>query len=106
MLSTLFPLGNLIGGIIAEGHPWWHAALGHCGPSKPRPTNFQAPFQIPKNWGYGHHDYLRVDPPPPAGCSIPLPIDVPPDTTAKPCVGGDGWQQVWSAAFASTRFET
>ncbi len=50
VLSALFPLGNLIGGIIAEGHPWWHAALGHCGPSKPRPGNFQSPFEIPDNW--------------------------------------------------------
>lgn len=103
VLSALFPLGNLIGGIIAEGHPWWHAALGHCGPSKPRPGNLQPPFQIPSKWGYGHHDYLRVDPPPP--CSISVPTDVPPGGTDEPCGGVDGWQQEWSAAFCSTRFQ-
>ena len=46
VLSALFPLGNLIGGIIAEGHPWWHAALGRSGPAKARPANFESPFEI------------------------------------------------------------
>ena len=105
VLSTLFPLGNLLGGIIAAGHPWWHGALGHSGPSNPRPANFEAPFQIPQTWDYGHHDYLRVDPPPPAGCAIGVPANVSPEGTGKPCGGADGWQQVWSAAFASTRFQ-
>lgn len=103
VLSTLFPLGNLIGGIIAEGHPWWHAALGHCGPSKPRPANFQAPFEIPSNWEYGHHNYLQVDPPPLP--SIALPTDVPPDGSPEPAFGAQGWQETWSAAFCSTRFK-
>ena len=103
VLSALFPLGNLIGGIIAEGHPWWHAALGHCGPSKPRPANFQSPFDIPSNWDYGHHNYLQVDPAPPP--SIPLPIDVPPDGSPEPAAGVRGWPEAWSAAFCSTRFQ-
>jgi hypothetical protein len=103
VLSALFPLGNLIGGIIAEGHPWWRAALGHCGPSKPRPGNFQSPFEIPSNWYYGHHDYLRVDPPPLP--SIPLPVDVPPDGAPEPAGAARGWQEAYSAAFVSTRFQ-
>jgi hypothetical protein len=102
VLSAIFPLGNLIAGIIAEGHPWWHAALGHCGPSNPRPGNFQFPFEIPKNWNFGHHDYLRIDPPP--APSVALPTDVPPGGAAKPADGVPGWQEVWSAAFCSTRF--
>ena len=102
VLSALFPLGNLIGGIIAEGHPWWHAALGHCGPSKPRPGNFQSPFEIPSTWGYGHHHYLKIDPPPPI--SISLPTDVPADGSPEPAAGHPGWQEAWSAAFCSTRF--
>jgi hypothetical protein len=102
VLSGLFPLGNLIGGIIAEGHPWWHAALGHCGPSKPKPNNFESPFEIPANWNYGHHDYLRIDPPPvPA---IALPSEVPANGSPLPCAGVPGWQEAWSAAFCSTRF--
>jgi hypothetical protein len=103
VLSTLFPLGNLIGGIIAEGHPWWHAALGHCGPSKPRPANFQFPFEIPINWDFGHHNYLQVDPPPLP--SIPLPTDIPPDGSPEPGTAARGWQEAWSAAFCSTRFQ-
>jgi hypothetical protein len=103
VLSALFPLGNLIGGIIAEGHPWWHAAMGHCGPSKPRPGNFQSPFEIPSNWDYGHHNYLQIDPPP--RVSISLPTDVPPNGSPEPAGGVPGWQEAWSAAFCSTRFQ-
>jgi hypothetical protein len=103
VLSTLFPLGNLIGGIIAEGHPWWRAALGHCGPSKPRPGNFQSPFEIPPNWDYGHHNYLQIDPPPLV--SIPLPTDAPANGSPEPAAGVPGWQEAWSAAFCSTRFQ-
>jgi hypothetical protein len=103
VLSALFPLGNLLGGIIAEGHPWWHAALGHCGPSSPRPGNFQAPFQIPSNWNYGHHNYLQIDPPP--SPVIPVPVDVPPDGSPVPATGARGWQEAWSAAFCFTRFQ-
>jgi len=102
VLSTLFPLGNLIGGIIAVGHPWWHAALGHCGPSQPRPTNFHAPFEIPANWNFGHHNYLQIDPPP--SPSISLPTDVPPEGSPMPASGSPGWQEAWCAAFCSTRF--
>ncbi len=47
VLAGLFPLGNFVGGIIAAGHPWWHPALGHCGPANPKPGNLQAPFKIP-----------------------------------------------------------
>jgi Alpha/beta hydrolase of unknown function (DUF900) len=102
VLSMLFPLGNLLGGIIAEGHPWWHAALGHGGPSKPRPGNLLAPFDIPDNWKYGHGNYLQIDPPPPV--AIPVPIDFPARGAAPPAAGAVGWQEAWSAAFCSTRF--
>ncbi len=103
VLSAIFPLGNLFAGIIAEGHPWWHAALGHCGPSSPRPDNFQPPFEIPTNWNFGHHNYLQIDPPPPP--SFPLPAIIPPTGDAEPADGACGWQEGWSAAFCSTRFQ-
>jgi hypothetical protein len=105
VLSALFPLGNLIGGIIAEGHPWWHAALGHGGPSNPKPGNFRSPFEIPSNWGYGHHDYLQIDSPPPPTPALPVPTDVPREGAPKPANGVTGWQEAFSAAFCSTRFE-
>lgn len=102
VLDDLFPLGNLIGGIIAEGHPWWHSALGRGGPSKAIPANFESPFQIPSNWGYGHHHYLQVDLPPPA--PVPMPTDVPPEGSQEPAGGATGWQEGFSASFVSTRF--
>ncbi len=103
VLSTLFPLGNLFAGIIAEGHPWWRAALGHCGPSKPIPSNFQSPFRIADNWNFDHGNYLQIDLPP--SPSIPLPTNVQPNGTTRPANGDQGWQEVWSAAFCSTRFQ-
>jgi Alpha/beta hydrolase of unknown function (DUF900) len=99
VLSTAFPLGNFFGGVIAAGHPWWSAALGQGGPSSPRPSNFQAPFEIPDSWDFNHDDYLQLDPPSP---SIMVPTDVPPDGSSKP--GANYWQAAWTAAFVSTRF--
>lgn len=115
VLSTLFPLGNLIAGIIAEGHPWWHAAIGHAGPSKQWPSNFGAPFMIPDVWEFDHGDYvpsnaLPPNPPPPAP-SLPIPTNVPPQ--GSPVFAPDldpagnpipGWKEAFSTAFASTRF--
>jgi len=107
VLSEMFPLGNFFSGIIAEGHPWWHAALGHCGPTKPWPTNFKAPFEIPKNWNYKHSNYLQIDAPEPP--LLPIPTEVPPNGAPIPetdAAGNpiDGWQEAFSSAFASTRF--
>jgi hypothetical protein len=102
VLSTLFPLGNLIGGIIAEGHPWWRGALGRSGPGNPKPGNFCSPFKISDNWNFGHHNYLQIDPAP--FPSIPVPADVLPDGSPVPANGAPGWQEAWSAAFCSTRF--
>ncbi len=102
VLSALFPLGNFLGGLLDEGHPWMHAALGHTGPSMPAPANFRAPFEIPDNWGFGHGNYLEIDAPPPP--PVAFPTDVPPNGSPKPANGVTGWQPAWTAAFASTRF--
>lgn len=102
VLRDAFPLGNFAAGIIAAGHPWWRAALGRGGPSKPWPENFQPPFEIPGNWNFGHGNYLQIDSPPPP--PIAPPTDVPPPGSAEPANGASGWQEAWSAAFASTRF--
>ena len=101
VLSTAFPLGNFIAGIIAAGHPWWRAALGHRGPVKPWPANFQPPFELPNDWGYQHGNYLQIDNPAPS--LLPLPVDVPPQCTPPPT--GAGWQAAFSSAFVSTRFQ-
>jgi alpha/beta hydrolase family protein DUF900 len=102
VLSAALPLGNLVAGMIATGHPWWRGALGRSGPSHPWPGNFHAPFEIPDNWNFGHGNYLQIDPPPTP--SIAMPADVPPNGAALPAAGAGGWQEAWSAAFSSTRF--
>lgn len=100
VLSVCFPLGNFFAGIIAEGHPWWRAALGHCGPAKPWPAHFQPPFEIPDDWKFEHGNYLQIDHPPHP--NLQLPVDVPPQ--GSPPLSGLGWQEAFSSAFASTRF--
>jgi hypothetical protein len=100
VLAAAFPLGNLFAGIIAEGHPWWRAALGHCGPASPWPSNFQAPFELPDDWNFGHGSYLHMDYPEPG--PLTLPVNVPPQ--GSPPLPGNGWQEAFSSAFASTRF--
>jgi hypothetical protein len=102
VLSMAFPLGNFFAGIIAEGHPWWRAALGHLGPSKARPANFLAPFEIPDNWDFQHGNYLHIDPNPVP--TLPIPTGVPPNGAPAPAQAATGWQEAFSAAFASTRF--
>jgi Alpha/beta hydrolase of unknown function (DUF900) len=99
VLEWAFPLGNLAGGILTEGHPWWHEALGRGGPANPKPGNFLAPYEIPDNWNFDHGDYLQLDPPSPG---IVVPTDVPPDGSPEPAA--NYWQAAWTAAFSSTRF--
>ncbi|HEY1901562.1 MAG TPA: alpha/beta hydrolase [Terracidiphilus sp.] len=109
VLSAAFPMGNFFAGIIAAGHPWWHAAIGHAGASTPWPSNLQAPSMIPSNWDYQHSNYLQIDNPP--APSLPIPITVPPN--GSPVLAPDcdangaaipGWQEAFSAAFVSSRF--
>lgn len=108
VLALAFPLGNLLGGILDKGHPWWHSALGRDGPAKPSPVNFDAPFQIPQNWGYGHHHYLQ-DSPAYAGATVAeeyVPADNSPYPICDPAgLPVCGWQEAWSAAFVSARFK-
>jgi len=107
VLSIAFPLGNFFADFIDANHPWWSAALGHCGPAKPWPANFQAPFEIPNGWKFGHGDYLHIDNPEPP--RLTLPVNVPPQGSPVPLLLPDGksvpgWQEAFSSAFASTRF--
>jgi hypothetical protein len=109
VLSAAFPMGNFFAGIIAAGHPWWRAAIGHAGASTPWPSNLQAPYMIPDNWDYQHSNYLQIDNPP--APSLPIPTTVPPNGSPVPApnCGPDGsaipgWQEAFSAAFVSSRF--
>ena len=102
VLSMAFPLGNFVAGIIAAGHPWWRAALGHTGPAQPLPANFTSPFEIPDNWQFEHGNYLQIDHVPVP--VLPVPTEVPPNGSVEPASGATGWQEAFSAAFVSTRF--
>lgn len=96
VLQVAFPLGNPLAGIISEGHPYWHGALGRSGPDRPCPSNVDPHWQIPDDWSYGHGDYLGGTRP-----KVLQPVDLPPDgrfrLNSKPA---------WSAGFVSTRFKT
>lgn len=102
VLSRLFPLGNLIAGIIAAGHPWWRAAIGHSGPAQTWPANFASPFMIPDDWNFDHGNYLQINPPPVP--TLALPVDVPQAGAAEPARGESGWQEAFTSGFQSTRF--
>jgi hypothetical protein len=107
VLAAAFPLGNFVAGIIAEGHPWWRAALGHRGPAKPRPTNLKVPFEIPDNWKFEHGNYLQIDSQP--APVLPLPTQVPRNGAPEPALDANGsplpgWHEAFTAAFVSTRF--
>ncbi len=102
VLSHLFPLGNFVAGIIDVGHPWWRAAIGHCGPVKTWPSNFAPPFEIPDGWNFNHGNYLEIDAAPVP--VLPLPVDVPPQGAPEPADGARGWPEAFTSAFESTRF--
>jgi hypothetical protein len=62
---------------------------------------------VPDVWDYQHGNYLQIDSPQPP--EISLPVDIPPQGSAPPLIGSDGqnikgWQEAFSAAFASSRF--
>jgi len=100
VLRWAFPLGDFASEIVDHTHPWWESALGRFGASQ-RPEHYRGPCQLPDIWNYGHGNYLQVDTPPPP--SISPPVDVPPQGTPPP--PGNGWQEAFSSAFASTRFQ-
>jgi hypothetical protein len=104
VLSLAFPMGNFFSGIIAAGHPWWHAAIGHAGATTPWPQNLQTLYMIPDCWNYQHGNYLKVDLPTVEPPTLPIPTDVPPQGSPYPANGVDGWSEAFSAAFVSTRF--
>jgi hypothetical protein len=103
VLADAFPIGNVLGGIIAAEHPWYRTALGRSGPSNPWPSNLKAPFHIPNDWSYGHGSYLHIDA---AHPSILPDTSIPQDDHApKPAGGAEGWQEAFSASFVSAHFK-
>ncbi len=118
VLELAFPLGNPISGIFAQGHPYWHAALGREGPSAyPVPNNIHAGWLLPNSWQVGHGDYLPPASPFPAGynpLAYPLPVDVPSPSAIAPAANTPAvfdvndewryWQSAWTAALTASRF--
>jgi len=119
VLKWAFPLGNSISGIFAEGHPFWHAAIGRDGPASnpPAPGQLDVVCKLPDSWNYGHGNYLPPSPAPAGYVSIPFPSRVdcpatpavpdaatPADYQTAPNQWAAYWTSAWSAAFVSTRF--
>jgi len=102
VLSFAFPAGNFLSGILAAGHPWWHAALGHAGAATPWPSNLQAPFMIPEQLELSAQQ-LSADRSS-AGAGVADPDRLPPNGSPCPANGAPGWSEAFSAAFVSTRF--
>ncbi|MGE5323045.1 MAG: alpha/beta hydrolase [Actinomycetota bacterium] len=111
VLAAAFPLGNPIQGIIDSGHPYYHAALGREGPTKPDEigSRLHLGWQIPKELGYGHLDYLPGQAIPakyPQPCQIPPAQPVPPSGTPAQLAGHDSlWKPAFSAGFATCRYK-
>ncbi len=118
VLKLAFPLGNPISGIFAQGHPYWHAALGRVGPTTfPKPNNIQAGWLLPNSWKVDHSDYLPPASPFTTGfqpTAFALPVSFPPAIAPAPYPGTPPgyavdnepmhWQCGWTAAMSSERF--
>lgn len=111
VLAAAFPLGNPIQGIIDRGHPYYHAALGREGPAQPilLSSRLHANWEIPKEFDYGHLDYIPEKALPamfPQTCDIPPGAPVPPLGTPAPIAGDKKlWKPAFSAAFATCRYK-
>jgi pimeloyl-ACP methyl ester carboxylesterase len=100
VLQFAFPIGNPVGEIVMRGHPYFDAAIGREGPSNPISLEQQGgAWQIPRDWDYGHGDYLPDDP---VAQKIPLPVVAPAPQT-QPGTHFEGWKPAWSASAVSTQ---
>lgn len=105
VLKWAFPAGNLASGIVTRGDPYWHGALGRCGPNPAsQPAQLWQTAILPDSWNFGHHSYINSEGA--AGAAgearpVPLPAVVPQGAPPLPVV--TNWQQAWAAGFVSTR---
>lgn len=101
VLRLAFPIGNPVGQIVMQGHPYFRRALGRKGPNTA--LGIPAPWvnwQLPKGWDYGHGDYMPGDDIAPR---LPPPVAVPSPQAPEPGAA-DGWKPSWSAAVIATQF--
>jgi len=108
VLKLAFPMGNLVGGILDQGHPWLRAALGRTGPftGSSAIATLQGPWQIPDIWNYGHHNY--IDDNAPLAPVMSSGTEIPAQGSQKPTQQSDGsttvgWQEAFSAAVTANR---
>lgn len=110
VLAAAYPLGNPIQGIIDAGHPYYHAAFGREGPAQPAllASRLRANWQIPKEFDYGHLDYLPGEA---LLAKFPQPCDIPPSNPVPPQVTPaqiaprtKQWKPAFSAGFATYRY--
>lgn len=102
VLEFAFPIGNPVGEIVMQGHPYFRTALGREGPAQPIPLDQRGgAWQIPDSWNYGHLDYLPRNAVAPA---FPQPVPVPGPTSVIPSNPPiNGWKASWSAGAVSTQ---
>jgi hypothetical protein len=108
VLKLAFPAGNLAGGIVTRGDPYWHGALGRYGPNPAdQPSTICTTPILPDLWNFGHHSYIncegKVGQPGESGPFYPPASVVPPTGSAPPGTVAN-WQQAWAAGFVSARF--
>jgi len=105
VLAAAYPLGNPLQGIIDRGHPYYHAALGREGPANASQLapGLQSPWEIPKDFDYGHLDYIPGNP----IAVYPQPGDIPPGAPnpPAPAAGINPWKPAFSAAYATYRYK-
>jgi len=104
VLRFAFPIGNVAGEVIMQGHPYFNAAIGRKGPAQPLPLDKRGgAWQIPDGWDFGHGDYLPsqadAEPLPPSKIQ-PLP---PAADAAEPGQASAPWKPSWSAGAVSAQ---
>jgi hypothetical protein len=102
VLQFAFPVGNLLGEIVMEGHPYASRALGRDGPETTIGLVGECrSWQIPKGWKFGHGDYLPgKDAGSPFPFPPPQPVPGPDDSPPRPTAG---WKPSWSASALRTQ---
>ena len=100
VLEFAFPLGNPVGEIVMQGHPYFREALGREGPYSVAglDARYQL-WQIPDAWDYGHLDYLPGSDP---GPRMLPPLHVPGADDAAPGDDDVPWKSAWSAGVIAT----
>lgn len=96
VLQYAFPIGNLLGEVVMQGHPDARVALGREGPSTTVGLAAECRcWALPTAWRVGHGDYLPGDAP---GLPFPFPPPLqPPGADDHAPRETEDWKPAWSA---------